>query len=68
MLIKWRLLISPNQKAHKQHSNYSQVSQVQSDPYPYLKLGRGSQPGNSQAAWLKPPSKSAYSWATFSLS
>lgn len=32
----------------------------------YLKLGRGSQAGKSHAAWVKPPSRSAYSWATFS--
>lgn len=34
----------------------------------HLKLGSGSQPGSSQAAWLNPPSRSAYSWATRSSS
>ena len=32
----------------------------------YLKLGRGSQEGRSQAIGVKPPSRSQYSCATFS--
>lgn len=34
--------------------------------YTNLKLGKGNHPGSSHAKCVKPPSRSAYSWATCS--